>query len=168
MVKELIDFMQRTISNDFTSQSQFLGDFDRWCESRIRKGKIQLISGIDVGVRNVDDEAILLEDLMSQHYLKLYQGTYGIWIPASEILSRRKYEWFARMSQKQVLESDTILGKYMLVYNSPDTVSGSLLEPMKNKPNWVGFWKVPEYPGLYGLKPNFLGDNLSKITYTGR
>jgi hypothetical protein len=45
------------------------------------------------------------------------------------------------------------------------------LEPLTNKVienKFVGFWKTPNYPGLYGLKPNFLGDNLSKAPYTGR
>jgi hypothetical protein len=43
-----------------------------------------------------------------------------------------------------------------------------ILEPLKVKPDWVSFWKTPLYPGLYGLKPNFLGDNLLEQSYTGR
>jgi hypothetical protein len=47
--------------------------------------------------------------------------------------------------------------------------SGNVLEPLQMKPKgWVGFWKTPLYPGLYGQKPNFLGDNLSMVKYTGR
>ena len=30
------------------------------------------------------------------------------------------------------------------------------------KKEFVGFYKTPNYPSLYGLKPNFLGDNLLK------
>jgi len=34
----------------------------------------------------------------------------------------------------------------------------------KIKKNWIGFWKTPLIiNGLYGQKPNFLGDNLKKI-----
>jgi hypothetical protein len=166
-VHELIDFMQRIISTDFTAQSEFLGDFNRWAESRVQKGKINLIDGIEIGIKTEDETPIKLEDLMSQNYLKLYPSTYGIYIPSKEILKRRYYEWFARLSEKQVLESDTIIGKYMLLTTAPDNKRG-ILEPLKNKPNWVGFWKTPNYPGLYGLKPNFLGDNLIKTPYTGR
>lgn len=166
MMKQLIDFMQRTISNDYTAQSQFLGDFDRWCNTRVRSGGINLIPGIDVGIKTVDDTPIKLEDLMSNNYLNLYPSTYGIWIPANDILNRRKYEWFARLSQKQVLESDTILGNYFLV-NLGDE-KANILEPLEVKPDWVGFYKTPQYPGLFGLKPNFLGDNVPKVPYTGR
>lgn len=166
MMKQLIDFMQRTISNDYTAQSQFLGDFDRWCNTRVRSGGINLIPGIDVGIKTVDDTPIKLEDLMSNNYLNIYPKTYGIWIPANDILNRRKYEWFARLSQKQVLESDTILGNYFLV-NLGDE-KANILEPLEVKPDWVGFYKTPQYPGLFGLKPNFLGDNVPKVPYTGR
>jgi hypothetical protein len=166
-IYKLIDFMQRIISTDTTSQSVFLGDFNRWCEARVNENKINIISGLDIGIKNIEEEPIKLEDLISQNYLKLYPNTYGIYIPSNEILKRRKYEWFARLSEKQVLESDTIIGKYLLLSITP-IAQQSILEPLKTKPNWVGFWKTPGYPGLYGLKPNFLGDNLLRSSYTGR
>jgi hypothetical protein len=167
-VKELIHFMQRTISDDYTAQSVFLGDFNRWCENRIRKKQINMISGLDIGTKTVDDQPILLEDLMSQQYLNIYPQTYGILIPADELLNRRQYGWFTRMSQKQVLESNTIIGNYLLLSNTPDAKKG-ILEPLEVKPtNWVGFWKTPLYPGLYGQKPNMLGDNLIMLKYSGR
>ena len=167
VIFSLIDFMQRIISTDYTAQSQFLGDFDRWCESRIKENKINMINGLDIGIKTIEEEPIKIEELMSQNYIKLYPSTYGIYIPASEILKRRKYEWFARLSEKQVLESETIIGKYLLLSIAPVSKQG-ILEPLKNKPDWVGFWKTPGYPGLYGLKPNFLGDNLLKEEYPGR
>jgi hypothetical protein len=42
-VDNLIEFMTRTISVDYTAESQFLGDFNRWCEARIRSGEINII-----------------------------------------------------------------------------------------------------------------------------
>jgi len=166
VVFELIEFMQRVISNDFTAQSTFLGDFDRWVQKRIQLNQINLIDGIDIGIKDINEEPIKLEHLISQHYLKLYPKTYGILIPAMELLKRRYYEWFTRLSEKQVLESDTIIGKYLLVSISEKQ---GILEPLKTRNNnWVGFWKTPNYPGLYGLKPNFLGDNLLKVKHTGR
>lgn len=171
MVKQLKNFMERIISTDYTAQSIFLGDFDRWCEKRIRRKEINLISGLDIGTKTVDDEPILLENLMSQNYLNIYPQTYGILIPSSELLKRVYYGWFVEMSQKQVLESNTIIGNYLLLTNAPDAkqIGGDILEPLQVVPtNWVGFWKTPLYPGLYGHKPNFLGDNLGMLPYTRR
>lgn len=164
-LKQFIDFIQRTISRDFTAESQFLGDFDRWCESRVRKNEINLISGIYIGVKNMNDEPIKLEDLLGQNYIDLYPKTYGIYIPSNEILNRRYYEWFSRLSARQVLEADTILSKYMLLSNTPDAKMG-VIEPLETRPNWVGFWKVPSDAPVYGLRPINLGDqSVMKIPY---
>ena len=50
-VGELIDFMQRIISNDYTAQSVFLGDFNRWINFRVEKGKVNLIDGKYLGIK---------------------------------------------------------------------------------------------------------------------
>ena len=156
--------MERTISRDFTAESHFLGDFDRWCEARVRSGKIMLIDGIEVGIKTIDNEPIKIENLLSSNYIKLFDKTYGIWIPANDILNRRHYEWFGRLSTKQVVESDTIVGKYMIIANVPNGKEGMLVE-MKPKPNWVSFWKTPLGEPYWGLKPNFLGDNLLQMSH---
>ena len=169
--RELCNFIQRVSSHDYTADVKFLGEYDKWCMQRIESGRINLIDGIEIGTKTIDEKQIIIDDLMSNNYLDLYQGTYGILIPADEILSRRKFEWFARLSPKQVMESDTIIGNYILLAVSPEQGILEPLEPLTNKVienKFVGFWKTPNYPGLYGLKPNFLGDNLSKAPYTGR
>jgi len=165
-VMEFCDFIQRVMSRDFTAESVFLGDFNRWCNARIKSGRINMINGLDIGTKTVQDKPILVEDLLSNNYLDLYPNTYGILIPANEILMRRNYEWFARLSTKQVVESDTILGNYFLLSLAPKEDQG-ILEPLKVKPNWVGFWRTP-LQDVYGLKPNFLGDNLLKEKYPRR
>ena len=121
MVSMLVDFMLRTFSSDYTAESVFLGEMNRFCEKRITNNQINLINGVDIGTRSIDDEPILIEDLMNKTYLKLYPGTYGILIPANDILNRKKYEWFGRLSAKQVLESNTIIGNYLLISIAPDS-----------------------------------------------
>ena len=46
--------MQRTISTDFTAESIFLGDIDRWCESKIKNNKINMIDGIEIGIKDTE------------------------------------------------------------------------------------------------------------------
>ena len=172
-VRMLCDFIQRTMSRDFTAENKFLGNFDRWCQKRIQNREINMINGIDIGTKTIDETPIIIDDLMSNQYLNLYKGTYGILIPADEVLKRNNYEWFARLSAKQVMESNTIIGNYLLLANAPDAQGGILepYEPTINKKienKFVSFWKTPNYPGLYGLKPNLLGNNLIKAPYTGR
>jgi hypothetical protein len=163
---QLIEFMQRIISSDYTAESVFLGDFNRWCEKRIKSNQINFIDGIEIGTKTIDEKPVLIENLMSNYYINLYRNLYGILIPNEELISRRKYEWFTRLSEQQVLESNTIIGNYILVTLGEG--GNHILEPLEQTRNnqienrFVGFWKTPIYPDLYGLKPNYLGNNLIK------
>lgn len=166
-VAKLCNYIQMVSSNDHTAESKFLGQYDRWCMKKVEEGKINLIEGIEIGTKTIEDKQIILDDLMANNYLDLYKGTYGILIPSNELLNRLQYGWFIRSSQRQVLESETIIGNYLLLSVGPEENQG-ILESLEVKPNWVSFWRTPLYPGLYGLKPYGLGDNLNKLPYTGR
>jgi hypothetical protein len=170
-VRELCNFIQRTASHDYTADSKFLGEFDKWSKERIHSGKINMIEGVEIGTKTVDEKQIIVDDLMSNHYLDLYQGTYGILIPSEEILNRHKFEWFARLSPKQVMETDTIIGNYILLSQTEEKGILEPMEPITNKAveqKFVSFWKIPSGAPMWSLKPNFLGDNLQKIPYPER
>ena len=67
------------------------------------------------------------------------------------------------MSPKQILESKFIIAKYLLLANAPDTnVSVGVIEEMRDKPNWVSFWNVPSGAPVWGMKPNDLGNHISR------
>ena len=167
-VAELCNYIQMVSSNDHTAESKFLGQFDRWCMKRVQERKINLIDGVEIGTKTINEEQIILDDLMSNNYLDLYKGTNGILIPSNELLSRLQYGWFIRSSPRQVLESDTIIGNYLLLSVGPEDKQG-ILEPLEvDTKSWVGFWKTPLYPGLWGLNPIGLGNNLNRVPYTGR
>jgi hypothetical protein len=166
-VKELCNFIERTASHDYTSEVKFLGVYDKWCKQHIEKGIINLIDGVEIGTKTIDERQVVIDDLMSNYYLDLYQETYGVLIPSEQILNRVKFEWFSRMSPKQVLESDTIIGNYILLSQTNQTGILEPLEPITNKTienKFVGFWKTP-LQDVWSLKPNFLGDNLQKVNY---
>lgn len=160
MMESLCQFMERAVSLDHTAQLKFIGDFNRWCNTRVFNKLINLIDGKELGVKTLDDTPVLIEDLLSDQPLNLYENMYGIWIPSRMILKRRKYEWFARLSATQVLESNNILSKYIKVALSPDDLT---VESVKiEKPDWISFWSVPSSAPVWGMKPNYLGDNIPK------
>lgn len=160
-VSQFCDYIRILNSYDHSGELEFLGKYNAWCKNGIEKGKINIIDAQKIGMKSINDTPILLDDLMSNHYLDIYKGTYGILIPAKELLNRVKFEWFVRMSPKQVLKSNTIIGNYLLLSIGPEQEEG-ILEPVQMEPNWIGFWKTPLYDDLYGLKPNYLGNNLVK------
>jgi hypothetical protein len=171
-VKQFIDFMEQTISDDYTAQTNFLGEFDSWCNNKIVKGKIRLIPGTDIGTKTIDDEPVTVETLLGDDYIHFYGKMYGIWIPDKMILKRRHYEWFARMNPEQIFESQFILAKYFVLSLAPDSHMG-VIEPMDNAdPKWIDFWKIPinsnsHTINLFGPKPQFLGNNIPRAKNAG-
>ena len=159
---QLMDFMQRTISSDFTAQSVFVGEFDRWIESRVRKGQINKISAKMVGCKDKEGNVITIDELLSNNPLNISENIYGIWIPSQELLKRRKFEWFIRMSAGQIIEANTILSKYIIAANLVDE-KGAIIVELKPNPGWVSFWSVPSQAPVWGLKPDFLGNNILQL-----
>lgn len=169
-VNQFVHFLEQHLSADFTAEGKFLGGIDAWCNKQITKGKMRVISGIEVGTRTTEDSAVTVETLLGDDYIAFYGKMFGIWIPDKMILKRRHYEWFARSSPEQLLKSQFILAKYMVLALAPDSHLG-VLEPMNNPPDnnnnksWIGFWKVPLTTGtlnVFGPKPIGLGNNIRR------
>jgi hypothetical protein len=160
--------MERVISNDYTAQAEFLGTYDKWINKKVKQNKIRLIPGTDVGTKTVDDEAVIVDTLLSEDYIHFYPSMYGIWIPAANILQRTNYEWFARMSPEQIFQGNFILAKYFVLALAPDSKMG-VIEPLtgKNgeKPDWISFWQVPISSTLpvFGPKPIDLGNDVPRF-----
>ena len=169
-VRRLIEFLQHTISDDYTAQTTFLGEFDKWCLKKIQKGFVRLIPGTDVGTKTVDDEPVTVETLLGNDYIHFYGKMYGIWIPATTILKRTRYEWFARLSPEQITRSQFILAKYFVLALAPDSING-VVEPLENaRPDWISFWRVPLTNGtlnIFGPMPQNLGNNVPRAKNSG-
>ncbi len=170
-IKAFINFMERTISDDYTAQTKFMGDFDGWCNEKTTKGKMRLIPGTDVGTRTVDDEPVTVETLLGDDYIHFYGKMYGIWIPDKMILKRSHYEWFARMSPEQIFDSHFILAKYIVLSLAPDSHMG-VIEPLENQKDWISFWRVPinsdsHTLNIWGIMPQNLGNNVRRAKNSG-
>ena len=168
-VKQYINFLEQKISEDYTDCTHFLGDFDKWCNAKIEKGKMRLIPGTEVGTKTVDEEPVIVETLLGEDYIHFYGKMYGIWIPDKMILKRSYYEWFARMSPEQIFKSQIILAKYMVLALAPDSKMG-VIEPLTNNPDWISFWRVPLTNGtlnIWGPMPQNLGNNVPRSISSG-
>ena len=71
IIADLIEFMQIIISQDYTDEVNFLGDFDRWCEKKIKENKMKIICGSLIGTKTIDDKQILIDNLLSEDYIKI-------------------------------------------------------------------------------------------------
>lgn len=116
-IKELMLYMEQINSNDFTNEQDVLGLVDRKCYELVINNKINMIDGKMIGVKSKDNKPIYIDTLLGSSYINYIDNLQGIYIPDREILLRTKYEWFVRMSPKQIYESEIILAKYLLISN---------------------------------------------------
>jgi hypothetical protein len=112
---ELSNSVSRVISSDYTNQMDFTGELNRLCYDMVINGKISVVCGSKIGVKKQNGEPLAIEELMGDSYIDMPSGMLGLYIPSDRILSRTKYQWFARLSVAQALQSKTMIGKYLVV-----------------------------------------------------
>ena len=110
---ELTDFIATNISKNFTDELKFSGTIDKFCYDMALNNKVDIICGSKIGVKDINNKQIQIEELFEANEIKLSQGHFGLYIPETEILNRVKYNYFPRMSVNQVLESNTFLCNYI-------------------------------------------------------
>ena len=82
----------------------------------MNKGKCAIICGKALGTKNKKDEVLLLDNWLEESPIDLCMcSLYCIILPDEEILSRTKYQWFARLSPKQVLLGNTQASKFFII-----------------------------------------------------
>jgi len=128
-IKEFIEYLKKRNNNHhFTSEIEFEGDSSRTIQDAISKDKVNLIDGGKIGVKSPKNKPLLIDDMMGEDYLDLQKDVYGIYLPYDDILKRIKYQWFAVMNGDQLIETNTIVAKYLkasLVDSAYETTSAS-------------------------------------------
>ncbi len=114
-MNEYINYLETLVSNDYTDESNFVGSYNRWCNEKIMNGKMNLIPAKQLGIKDINNAPVTIERLIGNTYIEMNNSIKGLYIPADEILKRTAFQWFARLSAKQALASDTIIGKYLLI-----------------------------------------------------
>ena len=130
LMKEYIEYLTQLISVDNTSEMDFTGEPSRWWMSKLNpasasasdcaapaptnKYTVSLIPAEELGAKTTKNKPVLIEELLADVDIHLSPTTSGIYIPEQDILKRSKFQWFARLSPAQVLESNTLIGKYIL------------------------------------------------------
>ena len=113
VIKELIQYLKdRMHSPHFSNERDLLGEDGYWCLDQIDSGNMNLVGGEVIGVKTKNRKPILLENLIEDDFLELNSQCVGIAIPDEDILTRTKYQWFAIMDTRDILDGNFILSKY--------------------------------------------------------
>ena len=110
------DYLLNLTTNDLTRTQDFLGLSSEWLESKIQSNEIISICGCKLGIQRHDKTLIYPEDLLSSSYIEFDKEAYGIYIPWEQIINRTNLQWFVKLTPEEVLTSNTILAKHLLIH----------------------------------------------------
>jgi hypothetical protein len=97
--------------SDFTDMMKFNGAMNDFLVAQIEQGKVNLVEGEKIGIRNKDG-VLLIENLVSESPLRFSKQCYGIYIPGDEFLKRTKYQWFSVMPLEELVNSKMAIASY--------------------------------------------------------
>jgi hypothetical protein len=117
LMNELKNYLEILISKDYTNESIFEGNISKWLFNKTQLNEINYIDGKFIGTKDMKNKPIEFDRLMSSTYLELNDNVYSLYIPQNDMLIRKNYNWFVRLNTKEVLESKTNIGKYLLLSN---------------------------------------------------
>ncbi|MBI96541.1 hypothetical protein CL656_05295 [bacterium] len=107
----IIQDYEYILAKDYTEESLF---DESMSQILLNNDKIlNIIDGKNIGIKDRKDKCILIEDLMSNKKLELYDNHLGIYIPYKSLKIRNKYNWFLYLSPIEILNSQTFIGRYL-------------------------------------------------------
>ena len=115
-MKELIENLEVMISENHNDVVKFEGIIDKHINKLCLEGKCGLVCGKSLGVKDKENKVILVNQLLNNSPLNLCMCSLNcIVLPDDEILKRHKYNWFARLSHRQVLGGEFNVSKFMIL-----------------------------------------------------
>ena len=114
MIEIMINQLNLHENHHFHNENNFQSDFEIWCLEQCNEHNVRCMDGSLIGIKNNIGKPILIDHLMGEHFLDLNDNLlYGLYIPACELLSRPKYEYFAILPKEQLIQSNCIIIKYL-------------------------------------------------------
>ena len=83
-------------------------------ENYLVKHNIPYIDGTVIGTKDAKGKKIILENLMSTEPIIFMQNNIGLYMPHKQLVKRKIYNWFCKMNEEQVLNTNCNFSYYML------------------------------------------------------
>lgn len=111
ILSSYIDKYSKQCLNDLTLENDYFN------KQLLQEMDIPKLDGKYIGVKTINNDKILLEDLMSTKELEICNDSVGLYIPHQELLKRNHYNWYVYLNKEEVLESNVFVSKFMLKSN---------------------------------------------------
>lgn len=104
LIHEYCSFLEILISKDYTDESNFLTESNKWFYNEcFNKHTCNVINGKTIGVKDKNNNPILIDNLFEEKFDKFDNNMYGLYIDDSELMKRTNYNWFCYLHENQIL-----------------------------------------------------------------
>jgi len=79
-----------------------------------KQNNIPFIDGKLIGTKTKYNDKISIEDLMSNKKIILDKQNIGLYIPHDQLMKRRVYNWYCKLSEEEILKCQVFISYYML------------------------------------------------------
>ena len=86
-----------------------------WLQNKIKTKNINIVNGQFIGTQKVCGNPVDIEDLVGSTFIELNSVAFGLYIPWAQFINRSAFQWFVQLTPREVLESDTMVGKHLLI-----------------------------------------------------
>ena len=111
-MRNYILYLENLNSTNFSDSISVENSINIWFKNN---NNIKIISSSRLGVEDIYGDVVNIDRLIGNTYININPEALGIYIPDNELLTRTAYNWFTYLSSYDVLESNTQIGKYILI-----------------------------------------------------
>lgn len=103
-IRELMDYQKEIAERDYSADHDF----------HTFKNPVPVLDGSYLGTISAKREPILIQHLLGTSPVDIHRDAYAIYLPSNDILNRTAFNWFARMSVEQILNSALVISKFII------------------------------------------------------
>lgn len=106
-LKKYIKYLEDIALKDFGESSI------HYSANYFLKNKIPILDGALIGIRDANNNPISIDQLMTSNGLKLRYDAIGLYMPHRELLTRKAYQWYCYLSEKEILEANVSFSYFL-------------------------------------------------------
>ena len=114
-MKEFDNYLAILFTNDYSDEINIEDQINKWLFNETQSNNINYIDGKYIGTKDNKNNVLQLEELLGTSRLDINEKAYCIYIPRNDILKRNSYSYYASLSNKEVLEANVNISKYLLL-----------------------------------------------------
>tara|TARA_B100000963_G_scaffold78736_1_gene66811 strand:- start:684 stop:1661 length:978 start_codon:yes stop_codon:yes gene_type:complete len=114
-MKEFDNYLAILFTNDYSDEINIEDQINKWLFNETQSNNINYIDGKYIGTKDNKNNILQLEELLGTSRLDINEKAYCIYIPRNDILKRNSYSYYASLSNKEVLEANVNISKYLLL-----------------------------------------------------